>query len=256
MLKRLKTRISDFVFTAAKKAVQSALLEDANNLKLQMQRIALQESAEYLLRNVGIHKMYSDRYALMESSLKCIPADGLILEFGVYKGGSIRHIAELVPDRRIFGFDSFEGLREPWIFAPSKLFADVDGLPSVPKNVTLIKGFFEDTSAEFLRSHPETIALLHIDSDLYSSCKHVLESYGQRIRPESVIVFDEFFNYPKWKDGEFKAFSEWCNARDVKYEFIGYTATYGVDSSGHQVAMKILSLDGESNRKSESTARD
>jgi hypothetical protein len=178
--------------------------------------------------------------------------DGLILEFGVYKGTSIRHIAERVPDRQIFGFDSFEGLQEPWIFAPQALFADVDKLPSVPENVTLIKGFFEETAADFLQNHPENIALLHFDSDLYSSCKYVLEAYGQRIRPQTVIVFDEFFNYPKWMDGEFKAFGEWCTTRDVKYEVIGFTGTYGIDSSGQQVAVKILCVDGQMARESES----
>jgi len=251
MFKRLKSRVSRFIFSAAKAAVQEALLEDSYNIERQIQRIALQESAQYVLRNIEIHKVYPDRYALMERCLTLIPSDGLILEFGVYTGRSIRHIAKRLPDRQIFGFDSFEGLREPWVFAPPGLFADVDRLPSVPRNVTLIKGFFEDTTADFLGNHPETIALLHIDSDLYSSCKCVLEACGQRIRPQSVIVFDDFFNDPNWMDGEFKAFSEWCNARGVKYEFIGFTAKYGIDSSGHQVAVKILSLDGQMARERE-----
>jgi len=245
MLKRLKSRVSRFIFNAAKAAVQEVLFEDSYNIRRRIQCIARDESADYVLRNIGLHKIYPNRYALMEACLALIPADGLILEFGVYTGRSIRHIAERLPDRRIFGFDSFQGLREPWVFAPQGLFADVDGLPSVPANVTLIKGYFENTSADFLKSHPENIALLHIDSDLYSSCKYVLEVYGQRIRPQSVIVFDDFFNDPNWMDGEFKAFSEWCNERAAQYEFIGYTARDGIDSSGHQVAVKILSSDGK-----------
>ena len=251
MFKRLKTRVSRFIFNAAKAAVREALLEDATNVEQQLQRIALQETAQYVLRNIEIHKVYPDRYALMERCLKLIPSDGLILEFGVYKGNSIRHIAERLPNRHVFGFDSFEGLRESWVFGDKKLFGDVDRLPSVPNNVTLVKGFFEDTAAGFLQNHPEEIALLHIDSDLYSSCKYVLEAYGERIRPQTIIVFDEFFNYPKWMDGEFKAFREWCNERGVTFEFVGFTGRYGIDSSGHQVAMRILGLDGQVTREND-----
>ena len=41
--------------------------------------------------------------------------DGLFLEFGVYKGTSINFISSLIPDKKIYGFDSFGGLPEEWV---------------------------------------------------------------------------------------------------------------------------------------------
>ena len=40
-----------------------------------------------------------------------------------------------------------------------------------------------------------------MDCDLYSSSKYVLEAYGHRLRPQSIILFDEFFNYAKMDGG-------------------------------------------------------
>jgi hypothetical protein len=43
-----------------------------------------------------------------------------------------------------------------------------------------------------------------------------------RLLPGTVIVFDEFFNYPQWEDGEFKAFQEFLAKTQLSCEFIGY----------------------------------
>jgi hypothetical protein len=210
----------------------------------------MQESAEYVARNIDLHKLFPDRLALLDRCLELIPGDGLILEFGVYKGETLRHIAKRLPGRQIFGFDSFEGLKEPWVFHNEGAFGDISQLPSAPENVTLIKGWFQDTALDFLGTHSDTIALLHVDSDLYSSCKYILDTYGQRLKAQSIIVFDEFFNYPRWMDGEFKAFREWCDMMSATYEFIGFTAQRGFfgpgqQGSGQQVAVRIVSLGGQ-----------
>jgi len=39
----------------------------------------------------------------------------IALEFGVWKGDSIRYFAKRIPSFKFFGFDSFEGLEEDWI---------------------------------------------------------------------------------------------------------------------------------------------
>jgi predicted O-methyltransferase YrrM len=246
MLKRLKNRLRRFVYNEAKKAMEQVMLEEAFNIEHQIQRTAMQESARFVMENIELHKMCrGDKVALLDRCLGLIFQDGLVLEFGVFQGSTIRHIAQRLPGRRVYGFDSFQGLHESWLHHKERAFS-VEQLPVVPENVTLIKGLFQETAAEFLANHPGDIAFLHIDSDLYSSCKYIFDTYGHRIVPGTVIVFDEFFNYPGWKEGECKAFHEWCQTGATEYEFIAFTAERGAAgptqvASGQQVGAKILS---------------
>src|SRR5262249_18185582 len=180
MLRRwLKQRVGNWLYwvirTAVADEMRQAFDEDASHIIRHIRRQASVESARFVLDHFELHQNAADRYVLMNECIKRIPAEGLILEFGVWRGNSIRNIAAQLPDRQVFGFDSFEGLTEPWVFAPAGEFADVERLPEVPSNVTLIKGMFQDTLPRFAQEHPGPIALLHVDSDLYSSCKFIFD---------------------------------------------------------------------------------
>jgi hypothetical protein len=59
---------------------------------------------------------------------------------------------------------------------PAGTFAQAS-LPEVP-GAELVEGLFEDTLPRYLADHDEPVALLHIDSYLYSSAKTVLELVG------------------------------------------------------------------------------
>ena len=163
-------------------------------------------------------------------------SQGLHLEFGVYKGDSINRLAELVPGATWYGFDSFVGLPETWTLGAKEGAFSVKGkLPPVRDNVRLIEGFFENTLPGFVAQHRgATIALLHIDCDLYSSTKTVLSNLGDMLAPGSIIVFDELINYPGWQDDEYKAFMEFVAERNVSFEYLAYNRT------GSQVAVRIL----------------
>ena len=80
------------------------------------------------------------------------------------------------------------------------------------------------------------IIFIHFDADLYSSTKTVLDILADRIVPGTVIQFDEYFNYPGWQDGEYKAFKEFVESRDIKFEYIGYL------ENDEQVAVRILGV--------------
>jgi hypothetical protein len=73
-----------------------------------------------------------------------------------------------------------------------------------------------------LAQHKGLVAFLHIDCDLYASTSDVLAGLGDRLVPGSVIVFDEFFNYPGWQDGEYKAFKEFLDERGVGARYLAY----------------------------------
>jgi hypothetical protein len=115
------------------------LEDDVLNMERQLQRSAMIQSSQYIYENTDLSKKIGDRYELMKLCLKMIPPSGLKLEFGVYRGNSIRFIAEQVCSRRVFGFDSFEGLSEAWGFAPKALFDDLGQLTRMAQNVTLIR---------------------------------------------------------------------------------------------------------------------
>ena len=95
-------------------------------------------------------------------------------------------------------------------------------LPKVRSNAKLIKGWFNETLPPFLNQHEAPVGFLHIDSDLYSSAKTIFELLELRLKPGTVIVFDEYFNYPEWQEGEYKAFMEFLDKTGLSFEFIGY----------------------------------
>lgn len=162
--------------------------------------------------------------------------DGLLLEFGVYKGDSINRLARLTPGRHWYGFDSFEGLPEIWTPGARKGAFDLNGeLPKVRHNVDLIKGFFIDTLPAFVERHrDERISVLHIDCDLYSATKQVLFALGPMLQPGCIVIFDEYFNYPDWRDGEYKAFAEYTAASVRAFEYVCYVRHRS------QVAVRLL----------------
>jgi hypothetical protein len=159
--------------------------------------------------------------------------NGVFMEFGVYKAETINYIAKKTHER-VYGFDSFEGLPEFWRDGFPKGTFSVESLPQVEKNVVLVKGWFEDSLARFLDENEiRTIAYLHIDCDLYSSTKTIFDNLKDKIVPGTIIVFDEYFNFPGWENDEFKAFQEFILQSELTYSYIAYNSLH------EQVAVKI-----------------
>lgn len=92
----------------------------------------------------------TERWCVLLKSIENIPTTGHILEFGVFRGTSINLLASRLSQRDIVGFDSFRGLPEPWKategnMLPQGYFNLNGNPPKVPKNVKLVKGWFEDS---------------------------------------------------------------------------------------------------------------
>ncbi|MDD5177608.1 MAG: tetratricopeptide repeat protein [Sterolibacterium sp.] len=150
------------------------------------------------------------------------PSTGLVLEFGVRHGTSIRQIASLVA-QEVHGFDSFEGLPEAWHDEPRGSYSTNGRIPAVPENVILHKGWFEDTIPGFLKKHGAPVRFMNIDCDIYSSTKTILELFAERILPGTVIVFDEYIGNKRWREDEFKAFQEAADKYAWSYEYLGFS---------------------------------
>ena len=203
-------------------------------------RNAVQESSDYAIKNFSQAMQFVSRtelwrYCLNKSTQLQYTEEGVIAEFGVWKGESINFLAKTCPRARVFGFDSFEGLEEDWYgYSLQKGRYSTKGrLPKVENNVTLIKGWFEDTLPNFVKSLAhEQILILHMDADTYKPSKYVLNSLVKNLDTGSIIIFDEYFGYPGWQLHEFKAYQEFVTKFSIKYKYIAYT--------NMQVAIEIL----------------
>lgn len=158
-------------------------------------------------------------------AIRHVTLQGLWLEFGVSTGASLRVIAGQT-QARIYGFDSFEGLPEDWVRGegrPTLKRGSFRGDPeAVPSHVTLVPGLFADTLPRFVEGHPEVVAFMHVDCDIYASAKTVFSSFCHKLTPGTVIVFDELFNYPNFADHEMRALLETASEQGLEYEYLGY----------------------------------
>lgn len=204
-----------------RKSLDLALDVHPKNLEREVQKRAMEQTVDYLEQRMAEVQSFADRFALMRKSLDAVQVSGLFLEFGVFQGASINYLASQINDP-IYGFDSFEGLPEYWRDGVAQGHFKVSQLPSVRPNAKLIKGWFNETLPVFLKQETRKVAFLHVDCDLYSSTKTILDLLAPRIMKGTVIVFDEYFNYPGWREGEFKAFQEFCQGGERQYEYLGY----------------------------------
>jgi hypothetical protein len=199
-----------------------------------MQVRALDESADFIARNMPDALAFDTPKELLAHALSLAPASGLYAEFGVNSGGSINFIAKTVPAQTIHGFDSFEGLPENWggNNMAAGYFNRGGAFPKVRSNVKLHKGWFNESLSPFLAGNADKAAFLHIDCDIYSSTVTILACFKDRIVPGTVIVFDEYFNYPNWKAHEHKAFEEFVALTGHRFEYLAY--------SFRQMSVRIL----------------
>lgn len=228
----VKFRVRELIRRNLRKLIEIVLTD----LDLMGQMRDRYSSAQFEHEYLGTVADFKGRVQLFRHALREVEHQGgLFLEFGVYKGDSINRLADLKPEVRWQGFDSFVGLPETWTLGSRKGAFSLGGeLPPVRQNVKLTKGFFGDTLPPFVVAHRgATIAFLHVDCDLHSSTLAVLTQLAPLLQPGSVILFDEFFNYAGWQDGEYKAFMEFVAASDASFEYIGYVRT------GGQVAVKL-----------------
>ena len=158
--------------------------------------------------NVAAHFLYF--HGMMER-IKTI--DGDVVECGIGWGRSLALWAYLVrledKKRQLWGFDSFEGFPEPaaqdqsvrntkkgeWKTSLESVMkmlnsSELDPL-FVSYQITLVKGFFKDSLAKHTG---KSIALLHVDADLYESYRDVLEQLYPKVAIGGAILFDEYMN--------------------------------------------------------------
>jgi Methyltransferase domain len=192
---------------------------------LNLRKVAAVESARYCRKHMLNCELFQSAMDLLSYALSRVTFPGIFCEFGVASGKTINHIARASAGNQIHGFDGFVGLPENWRNGyPAGAFAQA--MPAVEPNVKLHAGQFSETLPQFAASLNEDVAFLHVDCDLYSSTKDIFANLGSRIKPGTVIVFDEYMNYPGWQYHEWKAFREFISSSNLKYKYIGLVPSH------------------------------
>ena len=167
---------------------------------------------------------------------------GDFVECGVWRGGSSMLLAlalkkRNITDRKIYLFDTFEGMSEPTENDVDLTGSDADKLLNQTKhdkensvwclasledvqanlnltkypaeNIIYVKGKVEDTIPA---KSPQSIALLRLDTDWYESTKHELIHLYPLLRSKGVMIIDD---YGHWA-GCRKATDEYFQEKEFK----------------------------------------
>jgi hypothetical protein len=133
---------------------------------------------------------------------------GLVCEFGVGNGRSLRMIQEMLPlEYPIHGFDTFTGTPAKWNEEPVGSHSTGGLPPSLEGEVYFYRGLFRDTIPTFVNSLAEEyrpLAFANIDCDLYGSTLDILELMHSRVVPGTVFVFDKYLCHSTWRQDEFR----------------------------------------------------
>jgi len=146
------------------------------------------------------------------------------LEFGVGRGTSSKIFLKHLEKKKLYGFDSFVGLKEDWVgqnYTANSL--SQNGIvPKLGPNFFPIQGWIQDTLPEFLKKNPKKINFIHVDCDTYETTKFILSNLKPYLIKGCVILFDELYNFPGWRAGEYKALIEVFNENEYKYLAFSY----------------------------------
>jgi len=172
-----------------------------------------------LFRNKDRNREYAIKRAVSNGL-----EDGLYMELGVAGGNGCRLFGEVLKPHglELTGFDSFEGLEEDWTGMQSGReagsFTQAGDLPKVPENVTLTKGWVQDTLPGYLKANSKRpVSFVHMDMDTYTPTAYALGAIKKQLRKGTVILFDELYGYPGWRHHEYKALIETLSEGDYRY---------------------------------------
>jgi len=176
--------------------------------------------------------------------------NGDIVEFGVWKGGSLelsaRAIKQFNCKNRLIGIDTFSGhpiphedeedawgnnmkaryleeLEQFGSWAESSMDDVRMNLEKITSNFKLIK---EEVTGSTTLSEIESIAILRLDMDWYDPTKAALENFFHRIQTGGSIIIDDYGHHTgakKATDEFFRKHNIHLNFRHINYSCIAAT---------------------------------
>ncbi|WP_397449131.1 TylF/MycF/NovP-related O-methyltransferase [Pseudomonas sp. NA-150] len=177
---------------------------------------------------------------------------GAIIECGVYKGNSLMlymHLSMILEpyaiNRSIIGFDTFSGFtsidaeQDPTDINEN-MFSDTDEsliqdminandlvrpVNRIPR-CEIVKGDILETVPAFVKTRPDlVVAMLILDTDLYSSTKVALETFLPYMPKGAIVVLDEvaYRNFP----GETAALRDVLDLNKVELKRLPFDSSVG-----------------------------
>ena len=153
--------------------------------------------------------------------------EGDVVEFGCYVGTTSVPMGQrlMTIDKRLFVYDSFEGLPEKAQEDQSPTGTQfVAGELSTTKkqlvknfrraNVplpTIVKGWFSDVTPAQV---PDIISFAYLDGDYYHSVRDPLKLIWGRLSPGAIVLVDDYAN--EALPGTAKAVDEWLHTHPAK----------------------------------------
>ncbi|MDQ1266518.1 MAG: hypothetical protein QG635_1670 [Bacteroidota bacterium] len=197
--------------------------------------LRLKQFASLIDASIFFHKsivpVVPTKYHLYDFVIKKYGLDEteiLFLEFGVFKGDSIKYWSKKNRNNEslFFGFDSFEGLPQKWGIRDVGSFSTDGKIPLInDTRISFIKGWYSNTLSDFIESNSKLLRqnkIINMDSDLYTSTLYVLYNLSKFIIPGDFIFFDDFFTIRNNAE-EFRAFNDFANSSNLKYDIIAKT---------------------------------
>ena len=226
----------------------------------------------------GLTMVHETALADLAQQVDMVLADGVegaFVECGVWCGGASFLMADLlrragVTDRKVWLFDSFEGMPAPqaidgpaamaWARARDKPWYGSTipfSLEAVQRNAAalgvahyteFVKGWFDKTLPA-TRQRIGPIALLRIDCDWYASVKCCLDNLYDQVADGGFVVLDDYYTY----DGCTLAVHEFLNHRGVAHRIesvsgdwqgceVHYAASFRKGATNWKIRHRLLRL--------------
>jgi hypothetical protein len=189
-------------------------LEKGENLALYYDLLAEWTKHDPTNNQGDISRLHA--FILQVQSLKLRSIKGEIAELGVFQGTSAKIFKMLLPNKKLYLFDTFDGLAEKDIESDENATATAGDfscdLNSVKRyvgteGVNYFPGYFPDSTKDLAKDIK--FSLVHLDADLYDPQKAGLEFFYPRLSPGGVIFLHDCNN--AW-EGSRRALDEFCQS--------------------------------------------
>jgi len=215
-----------------------------NYMKIQTQRFlskAAEDNAIFYENKSTYYASITEFANKLSTKNKCV-----FLEFGVYKGDSLKVLSENCQNIDFYGFDSFKGFKEQktisffWKRYQDKFSKNYD-IPEFSNNVKIVEGFVEETfNSDFINELKKyDIIFIHFDLDIYAPTSNVLKKLDLN-QNKYFFMFDELLNYEDFLINEFRAFQEEVIEKKIQYKILKLTQQFENFNSLGKVFIEIL----------------